>query len=184
MWDKAQWCSNYPKSWTSPNRTMKSSGDHHPSLVFLSNDETLQQQQQQQHNSISSSYENPDYDTDPCQYERMPFLFLLTLEEADLCTRLLVAVILGALIGYERRSTDRPAGIRTMGLVSLGSCFFTISSELAFKSSPMSWDASRVAAAIPSGVGFLGAGLIWKVRWIYICNLLLFYSLEMIMTQV
>ena len=49
-----------------------------------------------------------------------------------------------------------------MGLVSLGSCSFTISSIAAFKSSTMSWDASRVTAAIPSGVGFLGAGLIWK----------------------
>lgn len=49
-----------------------------------------------------------------------------------------------------------------MALVSLGSCFFTISSQLAFRDSPMSWDSSRVTAAIPSGVGFLGAGLIWK----------------------
>lgn len=49
-----------------------------------------------------------------------------------------------------------------MALVSLGSCFFTISSMLAFRASPMGWDSSRVSAAIPSGVGFLGAGLIWK----------------------
>jgi len=69
---------------------------------------------------------------------------------------------MGFAIGYERRSSDRPAGIRTMGLVSLGSCFFTISSIAVFRSSTMGWDASRVSAAIPSGVGFLGAGLIWK----------------------
>jgi putative Mg2+ transporter-C (MgtC) family protein len=49
-----------------------------------------------------------------------------------------------------------------MSLVSLGSCLFTITSAFAFMSGPMTWDASRVAAAIPSGVGFLGAGLIWK----------------------
>jgi uncharacterized membrane protein YhiD involved in acid resistance len=49
-----------------------------------------------------------------------------------------------------------------MGLVSLGACFFTISSIMAFKSSTMGWDASRVTAALPSGVGFLGAALIWK----------------------
>lgn len=107
-------------------------------------------------------YDNPDHDSDPCRYERLPHLFYLTLEEADLCRRMLLAVIMGAAIGYERRSADRPAGIRTMGLVSLGSCFFTISSQLAFKSSTMGWDASRVTAAIPSGCGFLGAGLIWK----------------------
>jgi len=75
---------------------------------------------------------------------------------------LLMAVFLGALIGYERRSSDRPAGIRTMSLVSLGSALFTINSTFAFVSGPMGWDASRVSAAIPSGVGFLGAGLIVK----------------------
>ena len=57
---------------------------------------------------------------------------------------------------------SRPAGIRTMSLVSLGSCLFTITSTFAFLDGPMSWDGSRVAAAIPSGVGFLGAGLIFK----------------------
>jgi len=59
-------------------------------------------------------------------------------------------------------SINSPAGIRTMSLVSLGSCLFTINSSFAFLNGPMSWDASRVAAAIPSGVGFLGAGLIFK----------------------
>ena len=71
-------------------------------------------------------------------------------------------MLLGGIIGYERKSADRPAGIRTMSLVSLGSCFFTISSMRAFESSTMAWDAARVSAAIPSGVGFLGACLIWK----------------------
>mmetsp|Transcript_19631 Transcript_19631/g.39330 ORF Transcript_19631/g.39330 Transcript_19631/m.39330 type:complete len:308 (+) Transcript_19631:68-991(+) len=75
---------------------------------------------------------------------------------------LLMAVFLGALIGYERRESDRPAGIRTMSLVSLGSALFTINSTFGFVSGPMGWDASRVSAAIPSGVGFLGAGLIVK----------------------
>lgn len=107
-------------------------------------------------------YENPDYITDPCFHRRLPELLGLTLEECDLSRRMLASVLFGGAIGYERRVADRPAGIRTMGLVSLGSCFFTISSQLAFKSSTMGWDASRVTAAIPSGVGFLGAGLIWK----------------------
>ena len=73
-----------------------------------------------------------------------------------------MSVLLGAAIGWERRDSDRPAGIRTMSLVSLGACLFTLTSMFSFLSGPMSWDASRVAAAIPSGVGFLGAGLIWK----------------------
>lgn len=112
--------------------------------------------------SKTAEYENPDFDTDPCRYLRLPLLVYLTLEEADHCRRLLASVLMGFAIGYERRISDRPAGIRTMGLVSLGSCFFTISSITAFRSSTMCWDASRVSAAIPSGVGFLGAGLIWK----------------------
>ena len=82
--------------------------------------------------------------------------------ECDLARRLLVALFLGGTIGWERRDSDRPAGIRTMSLVSLGSCLFTICSMFSFMSGPMNWDASRVSAAIPSGVGFLGAGLIWK----------------------
>lgn len=73
-----------------------------------------------------------------------------------------MAIVLGGLIGWERRSADRPAGIRTMALVSLGSSLFTICSAFAFNTSPQTWDASRISAAIPSGVGFLGAGLIFK----------------------
>lgn len=110
----------------------------------------------------TKDYENPDYDTDPCDHIRIPLLMYLTIEEADHCRRMLISVALGAAIGFERRSSDRPAGIRTMSLVSLGACFFTISSNFAFKSSTMGWDSSRVSAAIPSGCGFLGAGLIWK----------------------
>merc|ERR1719232_654918 len=49
-----------------------------------------------------------------------------------------------------------------MSMVCLGSCFFSMTGQLAFKSSTVGWDAARVAAAVPSGVGFLGAGLIWK----------------------
>ena len=107
-------------------------------------------------------YNNPDFNQDPCEYVRVPQLVWLTLQECDMSQRMLTSVILGGAIGYERRTSDRPAGIRTMGLVSLGACFFTISSILAFRSSTMGWDASRVTAALPSGVGFLGAALIWK----------------------
>jgi len=73
-----------------------------------------------------------------------------------------MSVIMGGIVGWERREADRPAGIRTMSLVSLGACLFTINSAFAFIDGPMAWDASRISAAIPSGVGFLGAGLIFK----------------------
>ena len=69
---------------------------------------------------------------------------------------------MGSIIGFERRRADRPAGIRTMAMVCLGACVFTIGSIFAFVDGTMGWDSSRVSAAIPSGVGFLGAASIWK----------------------
>lgn len=107
-------------------------------------------------------FENPGYDNNPCRSMRYMRLLFLTLEECDFGRRLVGSVIGGGVIGWERRQSDRPAGIRTMALVSLGSCLFTLTSAFAFIDGPMNWDASRVSAAIPSGVGFLGAGLIFK----------------------
>jgi len=82
--------------------------------------------------------------------------------DAMMARRMMFSSIMGAIIGWERRAVDRPAGMRTMSLVCMGACLFTLSSVFAFLDGPMNWDASRVSAAIPSGVGFLGAGLIWK----------------------
>ena len=112
--------------------------------------------------TYSITYENPAYIDTPCRHTRYPLLLFLTPDECAFGRRLLVAVLLGGIIGWERRQADRPAGIRTMSLVALGSCLFTICSAFAFLDGPMAWDASRVSAAIPSGVGFLGAGLIFK----------------------
>merc|ERR1712216_285610 len=69
---------------------------------------------------------------------------------------------LGAFIGYERRAPDRPAGVRTMSIVCVGACLFTIAGTYAFVDGPQEWDMSRISAAIPSGVGFLGGAVIWK----------------------
>lgn len=107
-------------------------------------------------------YPNPAYDGSQCPHIRQSFLLFLTPTECSFGRRLVSSILMGGLIGWERRQADRPAGIRTMSLVSLGSCLFTINSAFAFRSGPMDWDASRISAAIPSGVGFLGAGLIFK----------------------
>lgn len=107
-------------------------------------------------------FENPGYDERDCYHARTKYLLFLSPEECSFARRIIIAAILGGLIGWERRSADRPAGIRTMSLVSLGACLFSITSAFAFLDGPMNWDGSRVAAAIPSGVGFLGAGVIWK----------------------
>jgi len=71
--------------------------------------------------------------------------------------RLLVALLLGAVVGLERERQERAAGLRTVTMVSLGSCLFTIVGAYGFANT----DPSRVAAQIVTGIGFLGAGTIF-----------------------
>lgn len=78
----------------------------------------------------------------------------------ELTLRLLLAFALGAVLGFERERVDKPAGLRTHILVSLGSCLFTILSLMAFPGS----DPARVAAYIVAGIGFIGAGTILQTR--------------------
>jgi putative Mg2+ transporter-C (MgtC) family protein len=75
----------------------------------------------------------------------------------DLMLRLLVALVLGAVVGLERERQERAAGLRTVTMVSLGSCLFTIVGAYGFPNT----DPSRVAAQIVTGIGFLGAGTIF-----------------------
>lgn len=117
---------------------------------------------EEQERAMKTDYANPSYRYDPCRTQRLAHLLFFTREECSFGRSLLASVLLGGLVGWERRMADRPAGIRTMALVSLGSCLFSINSTFGFIDGPMTWDSSRVAAAIPSGVGFLGAGLIFK----------------------
>lgn len=70
---------------------------------------------------------------------------------------LLVAVVLGFVIGFERKVRDKEAGIRTHTIVCAGSALLMIVSKYAFGNAA---DSARVAAQIVSGIGFLGAGMI------------------------
>ena len=73
--------------------------------------------------------------------------------------RLLVAAVLGGLIGFEREREGKSAGVRTHMLVSLGAALLTLTSlEAGFKSGDM----SRVVQGLVTGIGFLGAGTILK----------------------
>lgn len=77
--------------------------------------------------------------------------------------RLLLAGALGALIGVERESRAKPAGLRTVVLICLGAELFTEASLLAGTlnvTSATRTDPGRIAAQIVTGVGFLGAGTI------------------------
>jgi putative Mg2+ transporter-C (MgtC) family protein len=80
--------------------------------------------------------------------------------EIELLLRLIVALVLGALIGWERELQQMPAGFRTHALVSLGSAVFTVISGHAFTGGAA--DPTRIAAQIVSGIGFLGGGAILR----------------------
>ncbi len=75
--------------------------------------------------------------------------------ELEMVLRLLLAVALGAIIGFQRERAGKPAGLRTNTLICLGAALFTVISVYGFGADP-----ARVAAGIVTGVGFLGAGAI------------------------
>ena len=76
----------------------------------------------------------------------------------DIAIRLGLALLLGAIIGFERQWRQRMAGLRTNALVSIGAAGFVVfSATVSGDNSP-----TRVAAQIVSGIGFLGAGVILR----------------------
>lgn len=72
--------------------------------------------------------------------------------------RVLIAAVLGIVLGLERQRSNKDAGLRTYALVAAGSALFTVLSIEGFDAA----DTSRVAAQIVTGIGFLGAGLIFR----------------------
>ena len=81
------------------------------------------------------------------------------LEELKYLASVLLAVVLGFAIGYERKLRYKEAGIRTHTIVCAGAALIMVVSKYGFGDSAEA-DAARVAAQIVSGVGFLGAGII------------------------
>ena len=77
----------------------------------------------------------------------------------DMALRLLLAIALGAIIGYQRERAGKAAGLRTHTLISLGAALFTVVSIFGFSGAV---DPSRVAAGVVAGVGFIGAGVIFR----------------------
>lgn len=73
-------------------------------------------------------------------------------------SQLLLAALLGGIIGLDRERKQRDAGLRTHILVGIGACLFTVLSMLAFPGG----DPGRVASQILPGIGFLGAGTVLK----------------------
>ncbi len=86
--------------------------------------------------------------------------------EIEIISQLLLATFLGALIGLEREYKKKGAGLQTYSLVALGACLFTVISFVLFNSflakPGISFDPSRVIQAIAIGIGFIGAGVIFR----------------------
>ncbi|MBA4196679.1 MAG: magnesium transporter MgtC [Chitinophaga sp.] len=76
--------------------------------------------------------------------------------EAEHIYKILFAFAAGALLGFEREFRSKPAGLRTMILISVGSCLFSI------LSSTFVTNSDRIASNIVTGIGFIGAGVIFK----------------------
>lgn len=80
-------------------------------------------------------------------------------EAARIIVRLLIAALLGGLLGYEREQQGKSAGLRTHMLVAIGAAFFALIPQQAGVSEV---EMSRVIQGVIAGVGFLGAGTIIK----------------------
>jgi putative Mg2+ transporter-C (MgtC) family protein len=88
--------------------------------------------------------------------------------DGDLILRLLVAAVLGGIIGFERELRDHPAGLRTHITVSIGSALFVIAGAYGFgefitsENTNVVVGVDRVASTVVTGIGFLGGGAILK----------------------
>lgn len=88
---------------------------------------------------------------------------MLTIQEIIL--RLTIAAILGAIIGFEREKHSQPAGLRTHMILTIGAALaMCVSIEIAaqYKTITTNGDPERIAAQVVSGIGFLGAGAIFR----------------------
>ena len=74
--------------------------------------------------------------------------------------RIICALLMGSLIGYERHSRSKEAGVRTHAIVAVAACVLMLISRYAFPDAAKN-DPARIAAQVVSGVGFLGAGIIF-----------------------
>src|SRR3712207_3489265 len=88
------------------------------------------------------------------------------LTTGELVLRVLIAALLGGLVGFEREFSDQPAGFRTHILVSLGAALFSLVGAYGVEEffrgegADVRLDPTRIAAQVVTGIGFLGAGAI------------------------
>lgn len=90
----------------------------------------------------------------------------MTLSLSVAFLRMLVAMVLGMILGLERSIAHKDAGMRTYALVSLGACLFVVTSLMVIYTleGDFSIDPMRVATSIITGVGFIGAGVVFHTK--------------------
>jgi len=98
----------------------------------------------------------------PCWYRRYAQIGGLSSFEADMCRRLLFALLCGNILGTERSTSSTPAPVKSMCMVTLGACICTICSMFSELHGPLSFDAARATAQIPKGVGFICSAVLWR----------------------
>jgi putative Mg2+ transporter-C (MgtC) family protein len=90
--------------------------------------------------------------------------------QLEIVARLVLAFLIGALIGWDRETRGKPAGFRTLTMVSLASALYVTAARGAAAAVGEPADMARAMAGIAQGVGFLGAGAILQakgeVRWL------------------
>lgn len=95
----------------------------------------------------------------------MDITAILTSHDFEIVLKLFTALFLGMSLGVERALAGKTAGMRTYGLVTMGSALFVIIGILASggygSASPFTDSSARITAAIIQGIGFIGAGLIF-----------------------
>jgi putative Mg2+ transporter-C (MgtC) family protein len=82
--------------------------------------------------------------------------------QLDIVARVFVALLIGAAVGIEREYRGHAAGVRTLAMVSVGACIFSAVGIFAFPGHLT--DPTRIAAQVVTGVGFLGAGAIFRAE--------------------
>ena len=81
----------------------------------------------------------------------------------DFRLQLLMAGILGLILGFERALRHKEASLRTFAMICFGCCLFTvISVHIAELGQGASYDITRIAAGVVTGIGFVGGGIIFK----------------------
>ncbi len=90
----------------------------------------------------------------------MIYLGLQSITTASVILRLVLAAVFGGVIGFERESTKKPAGLRTHMLICIGSALVMMTGQYIYESVAPGVDPARLGAQVVSGIGFLGIGTI------------------------